>query len=99
MAFLSKGHLASSFCSSMIFTENRYPLFRIMLLKAATARQVNKADARKSRIKAVVMANRANILVGRSAPAGNPLDLGLDDALHQARQVVVEPGFQHRPQH
>ena len=34
-----------------------------------------------------------------SAAARNPLDFGLDDALHQPRQIVVEPGFQHRPQH
>ena len=35
----------------------------------------------------------------RLAPARNPLDFGLDDALDQPRQIVVEPGFQHRPQH
>ena len=35
----------------------------------------------------------------RLAPARNPLDFGLDDALDQSRQIVVEPGFQHRPQH
>jgi hypothetical protein len=29
--FSSKRHLALSFCLSMIFSENRYPLFRIML--------------------------------------------------------------------
>ncbi len=34
-----------------------------------------------------------------SAPARNPLDFGLDDALDHPRQVVVEPGLQHRPQH
>ena len=33
------------------------------------------------------------------ATARNPLDFRLDDALHQAGQIVVEPGFQHRPQH
>ncbi len=33
------------------------------------------------------------------AAARNPLDFGLDDALHQPRQIVVEPGFQHRAQH
>jgi hypothetical protein len=30
--FSSNRHLALSFCLSMIFSENRYPLFRIMLL-------------------------------------------------------------------
>jgi hypothetical protein len=29
--FSSNRHLALSFCLSMIFSENRYPLFRIML--------------------------------------------------------------------
>ena len=33
------------------------------------------------------------------APARNALDFGLDDPLNQSRQIVVEPGFQHRPQH
>ncbi len=31
--------------------------------------------------------------------ARDALDLGAHDALDQARQVVVEPGLQHRPQH
>jgi hypothetical protein len=31
-------HPALSFCLSMIFSENRYPLFRIMLQSRATAR-------------------------------------------------------------
>src|SRR5580693_8981918 len=30
--FFSNRHLALFFCLSMIFSENRYPLFRIMLL-------------------------------------------------------------------
>src|SRR3984893_936023 len=33
------------------------------------------------------------------AAARDPLDLRLDDALDQPGQIVVEPGFQHRPQH
>ena len=33
------------------------------------------------------------------ASARNPLDLGAHQALDHARQIVVEPGFQHRPQH
>jgi len=52
----------------MIFTENRYPLFRIMLLKAATARQVNTAGARKSRIEAVVMAKSGRYSTRRAGP-------------------------------
>src|SRR5436305_11184824 len=31
--------------------------------------------------------------------AGDALDLGLDDALDQGRQIVIQPGLQHRPQH
>ena len=34
-----------------------------------------------------------------AAPARDPFDLGLDDALDHARQVVVEPGLEQRPQH
>ena len=33
------------------------------------------------------------------ASARNPLDLGADQALDHAREVVIEPGFQHRPEH
>ncbi len=33
------------------------------------------------------------------APARDPFDLGLDDPLDHARQVVVEPGLQQRPEH
>src|ERR1700687_4113486 len=33
------------------------------------------------------------------ASARNAFDFRLDDALHQPWQIVVEPGFQHRPQH
>ena len=37
---------------------------------------------------------------GRSAPAaGNPLNLVLDDALDERRQIVVEPVLEHRLQH
>jgi len=35
--FSSNRHLAPSFCLSMIFSENRYPLFRIMLVKRRDA--------------------------------------------------------------
>src|ERR1700730_16927500 len=34
-----------------------------------------------------------------TSSARNSFDFSLDDPLHQAGQVVVEPGFQHRPQH
>ena len=34
-----------------------------------------------------------------SAAARDALDLSLDNTLDHARQVVVEPGLQHRPQH
>ena len=39
------------------------------------------------------------IRTASAAAARDPLDLGLDDALDHARQVVVEPGLEHRPQH
>src|SRR5580698_3358218 len=34
-----------------------------------------------------------------ASSARHPFDFSLDDPLHQAWQVVVEPGFQHRSQH
>ena len=33
------------------------------------------------------------------APARNALDLGSDQPLHHAGQIIVEPGLEHRPQH
>jgi hypothetical protein len=33
------------------------------------------------------------------SPAGNPFDFGLDDPLHQGREIIIEPGFQHRTKH
>ena len=36
---------------------------------------------------------------GLPAAARDALDLGFDDALDHARQIVVEPVLQHRPQH
>ena len=34
-----------------------------------------------------------------SAPARNPLNFRFDNPLDQSGQIIVEPGFQHRPQH
>ena len=36
---------------------------------------------------------------GALAAARDPFDFRLDDALHQSGQIIVQPGFQHRPQH
>src|SRR6185437_6514021 len=51
-----------------------------------------------------VVANREPVCVKSTsnrnlAPARNPLYFGFDNALDQSGQIVVEPGFQHRPQH
>ncbi len=51
--------------------------------------------ARKRRADAQAHAARRRI----SAPARDALDLGAHQPLDHVRQIVVEPGFQHRPQH
>ena len=45
--FSSNRHLALPYCWSMIFSENRYPLFGIMLYSAATRLALCGARSRK----------------------------------------------------